>query len=186
MLTAKICVELFNMANCLKLIHINMDWKMTLSVLIFFASFVILDSYRIEKHELFSDDGSISPFKTGTNVTLTCRGISPYEYCHWYHDSGTCKFEWKYSEGKIQETFCSSSLTPRLEFVGDYEKHDCSIKLHHIRISDEGKWRCRLQSYILGPIPGDIVTENLNLRIENAEQRSKCNYMIWYLNIGVI
>ena len=115
------------------------------------------------------------PIKQGSSVGLKCQGSESYEYCTWSHGSNKCKFEWKRHvtllTGEIRRTYCSNDFNRRLHFVGDYNKHECTVKLTKSRISDHGEWRCTLEKYVLGTGAGDKATRTFNLTIDHQERK---------------
>ena len=115
------------------------------------------------------------PIKQGSSVILKCQGSEAYEYCTWSHGPYKCKFEWKRHvtllSGDIKKTYCDNYFNRRLHFVGDYSKHQCSIKLTNSRVSDHGEWKCRLEEYVLGSGEGDKATATFNLTIDPLERK---------------
>ena len=90
---------------------------------------LILSIIRVNSFEVNIGDSGQVKIQQGSSVVLKCQGSKSYEFCIWSHGPNQCKFEWKFLSGKIKRTYCSSYFTRRLQFVGDYSKHECSVKL---------------------------------------------------------
>ena len=60
-----------------------------------------------------------------------------------------CDFEWIRKTWNVTKNVCDG-LEQRLEFAGDYEVHDCSVRLREATREDTGLWTCQLESYKFG------------------------------------
>ena len=61
----------------------------------------------------------------------------------------TCDFEWIRKTWNVTRTSCSH-LDYRSSFAGDYDQHDCSIRVDRAAAGDAGLWRCDLEYYKFG------------------------------------
>ena len=41
-----------------------------------------------------------------------------------------------------------------MEYVGNYNQHECEVKLDNFKATDEGLWTCELESYVFGGARG--------------------------------
>merc|ERR1711963_123333 len=86
----------------------------------------------------------------GDQFYLGCQASSSYEFCRVTSPDGRfCDFEWKRSEWNITLGKCSD-LEDRVEFVGNYEEHQCAVNIKDAVNEDQGVWTCALESYVLG------------------------------------
>ena len=60
-----------------------------------------------------------------------------------------CDFEWIRKTWNVTRNVCDG-LERRLDFAGDYEVHDCSVRLREATMEDTGLWTCQLESYKFG------------------------------------
>ena len=141
-------------------------------IIVFFIS-IISNSlgFEITESEIYSK-GSLIPekqltFVPGDAVKLTCVTSDWYEFCSWKHNNQICKFEWKRSYGDVKKQSCDTNLNDRIQFVGNYNKYDCSIELSNLTLSDAGEWTCDLESYVWGPLSGTKDTAEFNLTIDS-------------------
>ncbi|XP_023324663.1 uncharacterized protein LOC111698541 [Eurytemora carolleeae] len=90
----------------------------------------------------------------GETLEMRCRSNNHWEYCTWRHITGSggvkqCDFEWKRMTGKVQVMDCHSEVSHRVSVSGDYEKHECGLKIENITMEDSGTWECEMEEYIL-------------------------------------
>ena len=111
---------------------------------------------------------SASPPQEGDNITLKCVADDWYEFCVWRHQNNICKFEWKRRYGEVRKQECDSMYTHRVKFVGEYSRHECTIHLTNVSLSDEGEWICELESYVWGPLSGSKDKTTLELILEES------------------
>lgn len=103
----------------------------------------------------------------GGSFTLTCGTDSSYEHCDWKHPGGTkaCNFEWKRAVGAVQMQECEE-LSHRVVFVGDYNKHQCGIRVSNAELSDSGPWTCEIEQYVWGDwASGTKVAATMNVSV---------------------
>jgi len=86
-------------------------------------------------------------------VTLLCKSDSSYEYCSWSHTTPKgrkreCHFEWKRAHNAVKKQDCSNDITHKVSMTGNYDKHQCGIKIENVRLEDAGKWTCEMESYV--------------------------------------
>ncbi len=60
--------------------------------------------------------------------------------------------------------FSAASLC-RLHFVGDYERHECSVVLDKVDSADAGRWTCELESYVFGFASGYVRRKTLEFMV---------------------
>ena len=100
--------------------------------------------------------------------------LHSYEFCKWKHENGEiCMFEWKRAHDAVKMQDCGTYIN-RMKFIGNYNKHECKIKIRGVTKMDQGKWTCQLESYVWGPARGSENTASLNLRVlEKPTTRQK-------------
>ena len=106
-------------------------------------------------------------YPPGKTVTLSCKADGYFEYCDWYHGSQVCKFEWKRWHSAVRKQSCSRQLRNRMNYVGQYDEHECKVELKNVDVSDSGNWTCKVEGYGFFT-RGDIVKKYINLGIENV------------------
>lgn len=58
-----------------------------------------------------------------------------------------CDFEWQtYGVEKIGCDFPAG----KVELIGDYDKHQCGLRIHNLDMKDRGIWMCEVEKYYLG------------------------------------
>ena len=114
---------------------------------------------------------SNTPLHVGSTVTLSCQSDSYFEYCIWRHKDGVCNFEWKSKHNAVKMQTCTV-LSTRVRFVGNYDSHECKIQLINAQMSDSGKWKCEMESYVWGLTRGYIKKDYLDLQIVPATEKS--------------
>ena len=105
--------------------------------------------------------------KVGDTVTLKCVASEWYEYCSWKHENQICTFEWKRSFSEVRKQDCDGDMKERIQFLGNYNDHECLIELSNVSLSDAGEWMCELESYLWGPISGTKDRATLNLIVDS-------------------
>ena len=95
-----------------------------------------------------------------------------FEYCRWTHNDETCEFEWKWIGNKVVSDCISNggSFSERISYVGNYDDHDCKIKLEKVMKSDEGKWKCEVEEYKFGSGTGAKVNGSFDLVVDNENE----------------
>ena len=101
----------------------------------------------------------------GDTVQLVCRADSWWEYCSWIHGDTQCNLQWRYSTGNVTMQGCQSKLAARISIAGDYNNHECSIRIKNVDIRDEGTWKCKMESYVSGIGRGYTKTRSLVIAI---------------------
>lgn len=91
-----------------------------------------------------------APYTAGDTVQLVCRADGWWEYCSWTHGDTQCDLEWKYATSNVTKQECHSKLTTRVSIAGDYNNHECSIRIKNVDIGDAGTWKCKMESYVSG------------------------------------
>ena len=152
-------------------IEIIMTYSLNNCVFVFTSLVVILSnvhSFKIIQNTVISNLTN-NTIEEGENVILKCVASNWYEFCSWKHDDNICKFEWKRSSGSVQKQNCDHELNDSIRFLGNYNKHECSIQLSNLSLSDVGEWTCELESYVWGPISGNKDKAVLNLMVGSSE-----------------
>ena len=103
------------------------------------------------------------PSTVGQTVALSCQVDGYYEYCDWHHEDQICKFEWKRWHWAVKKQACPNLLN-RVNFIGDYDSHECKVELKNVQLSDAGNWTCKVEAYGFFT-RGDIVSKELNLQV---------------------
>lgn len=103
----------------------------------------------------------------GDSVTLVCQVDSYWEYCNWKHDGRHCNLEWKRAVWNVTKQSCHGDLTDRVSIAGDYEKHQCSIKISDLRLEDAGNWKCEMESYVYGTSSGYKTGQTIAVSIKS-------------------
>ena len=124
-----------------------------------------VQSFQIIESQLI-DSIDNDTLKEGDTVILKCVTSDWYEFCSWKHKTQICKFEWKRSLSGVTKQDCDGDLKDRIQFLGNYNDHECLIELSNVSLSDTGEWVCALESYVWGPISGTIDRATLNLTVD--------------------
>ena len=43
---------------------------------------------------------------------------------------------------------CHDDLDDRVTIAGDYNKHECSIKIRSLELEDAGSWECQMEASV--------------------------------------
>jgi len=103
----------------------------------------------------------------GDSLTLVCQVDSYWEYCNWKHDGRHCNLEWKRAVWNVTKQSCHGDLTDRVTIAGDYNKHQCSIKISDLRLEDAGDWKCEMESYVYGTSSGYKTKQTIGVSIKS-------------------
>ena len=109
--------------------------------------------------------------RVGSTVRLNCKSDSSYEFCIWQHNGRVCKFEWKRQHYAVKMQTCTA-LDTRVNFVGNYNTHECKIELKNAQISDSGQWSCEMEPYVWGPARASTHKDYLNVQIVLPPEKS--------------
>ena len=121
---------------------------------VFGVTVVILCFTKISGFDLVEvTPTKISVFE-GNSVKFSCTTDSHWEYCTFKLKDKSCNFEWKRRHMNVTIGSCHKSIRNRIEFVGDYLKHACKVKLKNVTLEDDGDWYCKMEQYVFGPIAG--------------------------------
>ena len=85
-----------------------------------------------------------------------------YEYCYWKNNGRNCDFEWKRKAWNITKTSCIG-LNSRVNFIGNYDDHECKIEITNISSDDNGTWTCEMEAYVFGENSGGKTEKNIEL-----------------------
>lgn len=100
----------------------------------------------------------------GHSVELKCKTNEWYEFCVWRHRDRVCKFEWKMMHNEVKEQVCTA-LGHKIEFIGNYNAHECEIRLLSVSPIDAGVWSCEMESYVPGVGSGYSSKASLHLKV---------------------
>ena len=117
----------------------------------------------MKKTSIFPD----APSKLGETITLTCQADGYFEYCDWYHGDQVCKFEWKRWHSEVRKQTCPPQLKNRMNYVGEYDEHECKVEIKNVEVADSGNWTCIVEGYGFFTT-GDIVKKQLSVDILDA------------------
>ena len=62
-----------------------------------------------------------------------------------------------------------------LSSPGDYENHECKVQLSSVDLQDAGDWVCTMESYVWGPVRGQIAQKVVQLKVEKKEAKKATN-----------
>ena len=62
-----------------------------------------------------------------------------------------------------------------LSSPGDYENHECKVQLSSVDLQDAGDWVCTMESYVWGPVRGQIAQKVVQLKVEKKEATKTAN-----------
>ena len=114
----------------------------------------LIGAFQIKRYGVMSNSGHGPPFKPNSSITLKCSTTGDYEHCNWVKNGvSIVKYEWVSVfglGGSLQRQYCKQDVCSRLHQVGNYDNHECFIKLTNVMKSDEGSWSCMMQEYQLG------------------------------------
>jgi len=141
-----------------------MHLKRLIVVIQFYSSF----SFEIIQDYHSSKGKSISP---GDSVTLLCKSDSSYEYCSWSHKTPKgrvreCHFEWKRAHNAVKKQDCSKDFSHKVSMTGNYDKHQCGIRIQNVKLEDAGEWICEMESYVFMMSKGDGYTASKKFQLE--------------------
>jgi hypothetical protein len=96
-------------------------------------------------------------------ILVLKRHFFRFEYCFWKHRGRVCEFEWKRSHSAVIKQTCLD-LHRRVNFIGNYDAHECEIELLDVTELDSGEWTCELESYVWGDVEsGEKDSDTLQL-----------------------
>ena len=73
-----------------------------------------------------------------------------------------------------------------MEYVGNYNQHECEVKLDNFKATDEGLWTCELESYVFGGARGYGNTFNM---LEILAYDIKVNFLtskLYLIELGAL
>lgn len=106
----------------------------------------------------------------GDTIKLSCTSDGYFEHCVWRHKSEVCEYEWKKSHDAVLKQRCSARIDSRIKFMGEYNKHECSIEIEDANLEDAGGWQCEMEAYMWGPIAGATDKKKLMLKVKEKDQ----------------
>jgi hypothetical protein len=60
-----------------------------------------------------------------------------------------CDFEWVSRGSGVEQIGCDFPKG-KVDFIGDYGKHECGLRVHHLDAKDRGIWQCEVEKYYMG------------------------------------
>ena len=84
----------------------------------------------------------------GDTVDLMCQSDKYWEWCRWIHMDKFCDYEWTPAYG-VHQIGCDFP-DGKVEFIGDYNKHQCGVRIHGLDARDRGTWMCEVEKYYVG------------------------------------
>ena len=48
------------------------------------------------------------------------------------------------NQNAVKKQDCSNDITHKVSFTGNYDKHQCGIRIENVRIEDAGMWKCEV------------------------------------------
>ena len=116
-----------------------------LVVLVLFGEVTSTLSFSVTS--LKPENGSTS-VQQGFSLELWCNVDGYWEFCSFSHvPSGkSCDFQWKRDIYNVTVTNCTS-FEGRFEYLGDFEKYECGIRIHQVGYDESGNWTCDMESY---------------------------------------
>ena len=88
-------------------------------------------------------------FLQGESADVICESDRYWEWCRWIHMDHFCDFEWVSLGSGVQQIGCDFPQG-KVEFIGDYEKHQCGLRIHDLNAKDRGIWMCEMEKYYSG------------------------------------
>ena len=96
----------------------------------------------------------ILQIQQGQDFILSCTVDNYYEWCTFRKNARKCDFEWKRALNNIATIDCHD-FKEKADFHGNYNNHECAIKVKNATFMDSGIWTCDLESYHFGFNRGD-------------------------------
>merc|ERR1712107_435459 len=110
--------------------------------------------------------------KLGQPFGFICTADSKYKWCTLKHENGRmCEFEWRrtyrFKEYNVSMNQCDD-FQGRVQFKGNYSKHECGLTVAAATAEDDGVWGCRIDSYVKRGRRGDgyISVNNITVFVE--------------------
>jgi len=83
----------------------------------------------------------------GDTLTLLCTTDTFWEWCTFKHYGKVCDYAWTESNWNVTVQACDDFARRQVEFHGNYNSHQCGLKLKGVRLEDAGQWSCQMESY---------------------------------------
>jgi len=83
----------------------------------------------------------------GDTLTLLCTSDTYWEWCTFKHYGNICDYAWTEANWNVSVQACDDFAGRQVEFHGNYNSHQCGIKLKGVRPEDAGLWSCKMESY---------------------------------------
>jgi len=88
----------------------------------------------------------------GEQIRLTVTATDYIRKCVWIHTRSNKACEFKYTHGtkklEKQNTCQLDDHEGRIHVAGNYEKHECGMKISQAILNDTGEWRVEVKEYI--------------------------------------
>ena len=115
--------------------------------------------------DIIKSDFPSESLEVGDDVILSCHSNEYFEFCTWTHEKNECNFEYKRAYDDVKMMDCSNDLKDRISYVGDYKRHECSVKINRVQLADRGDWSCTIEKYAWGPARGLVAKRSFSLDI---------------------
>jgi len=108
----------------------------------------------------------------GSNLTLTCKADSAWEFCLWKHSNKEvgerdCLLEWKRAKGGVSVQKCHEELDSRVTISGDYDSHECGLTVTGLEVEDAGTWECEMEEYKFGDwVSGEKHSQDISVSVQ--------------------
>ena len=66
-----------------------------------------------------------------------------------------------------------TALGRRVDFVGNYERHECKIRIDVLKTEDVGVWSCEMESFVLGFARGTTQKETIRVEIQEKNNNDQ-------------
>ena len=47
-------------------------------------------------------------------------------------------------QNAVKKQDCSNDITHKVSMTGNYDKHQCGIKIQNVKLEDAGMWKCEV------------------------------------------
>ena len=54
-------------------------------------------------------------------------------------------------------------MNSRVNFIGNYDDHECKIEITNISSDDNGTWTCEMEAYVFGENSGRKTEKNIEV-----------------------
>jgi len=136
-------------------IHFKMDYQKTVAI-----AFLVILSYipyfcdAEEAWKIISSspkDKKVNVY-VGEQIRLMVTANNYIRKCVWIHTESNkaCEFRYTHAVNKLvkQNTCVLDDHEGRIHVAGNYDKHECGLKISNAIVNDTGEWRVEVKEYI--------------------------------------